>query len=245
MRLIIATVSAVLFSSSVGAQTISPQELRKQQQKQMQMQFLMMRLNNIVHNKSLCNELDLVDDQLEDVTRASQNFQREAQRFHSQNSARVVEIQDLQRKGEHRRAQELSMKFQEEMFGVLSKNFEAVEKVLLPHQLKRIKQISRQEVLKNMSGYGDEFGIPLALADEVDLTPAEKKGLEKVIEKARKSYYLELERLKQKTHDEIFKSIPAEKRAEIRRIIGDLFDATDAKRKNLDAARNLRNRQRK
>ena len=41
---------------------------------------------------------------------------------------------------------------------------------LLPHQIKRVRQITLQMMLKRASGYGGEFGMPLALADHLGLS---------------------------------------------------------------------------
>ena len=214
-----------LFSASEStAQSESQKDRIKRQKKYAEIQHVMMRISNITHNQPLREELEIVDDQVKDLQKISQEFQKDLQVFSANHSKEIMQARQLFQAGKRVEATKLSDRYQEKMFEISSKHFEQIEKKLLPHQVSRIRQISRQETLKHMSGFKDEFGIVYALADEIGLSPTEKKKLRTAIEKARSKYYSELVKLKEKTHREILKSIPANNRDKVRELVGDFYD---------------------
>ena len=229
--------SIPFFADFAHAQTDKQREMMKRQQKQAQLQQVMMRLSSIMHNPALRDELDIVEDQVKELQQISQDFQKEIQTFNAAHSKKIMEVQELFRSGEQQKAMEMSTEFQRQMFEISEKHFKIVEKKLLPHQIKRIQQISKQEVLKYMSPFKDEFGIPFAIAEDLGLSPNEKKKLKETIEKAREKYYAKVLELKEKTHAEILKSIPADKREQVKEILGEIYDKVQTQRLSQKANR--------
>ena len=48
---------------------------------------------------------------------------------------------------------------------------------LLPHQVKRLQQISKQQRVKRMNQFQDEFGVAASMADELGLSEEERDRL--------------------------------------------------------------------
>ena len=199
-------------------------ELMEKNRKNIENQNLMMRLMSIAGNQALQRELEIVPHQIKGLSEISEAFQKEIVQLNLENREKILEAQKLMQAGKSKEGMNMMQEFQDQMFAMCDSRLKAVEEILLPHQIKRIRQISRQEMLKYQSGFGDEFGIPLAIAEELELSLSEKQDLEKAIKEAREEYYAQLEKLKQKTHEKILKSIPADKRERVKEIVGELYD---------------------
>ena len=227
---------------SVDAQDKKTKEAdrREKLNKQIERQNLIMRLVNIQYNPALKEELDIVDDQIADLRKIGNDYNKDLSEFNGENYKKMVAAQELRRKGEHQKASKLSMEYQEAIFDISDEHFKKVEKKLLPHQIKRLMQITKQESLKYRSKFKDEFGIVLAVADDVGLTSSEKRKLEEATAKAREKYYAEIVKLKEKAHAEIRKAIPAAKREKVDDIVGDIFDHVQTKRKSREATKKPR-----
>ncbi len=227
----------ILECDSAFGQSKQQREIIRKQQEKMHVQQMMVRMMNVIHNKELREELEIVDEQVEELKSVIIDFQKDMQKANADHGEDMIQVQELIRKGKHKEAMEMSRKFQDKMIDISKKHFEKVEQQLLPHQVKRIKQVTRQEILKYSSGFKDEFGIPLAIADDLELTESEIKKLRTATTKAREKYYAEIVNLKEKAHAEIMKAIPAGKRGKVKEIVGDFNDEIQNKLKSEKAAK--------
>lgn len=216
--------------------------MNKEMREQIELQHMMMKLMSISNNPQLQKELDFVDDQLKDLEKMARDFQARFMKFNASRQEEMLEIQELVNNGEHKKAMEKSKKIQAENMEFMKEYREKANDLILPHQMKRLRQISRQESLKYQSGYGDEFGVPFALADDIGLTAAEKGKLRDAIQEAREEYYEKLEKLKAAAHKKILASIPKEKRGKLEEFLGKKYDGSAETRTML---RNQRERQSK
>lgn len=218
------------------------QEYMKNNKDQMERQMLLSQIIQVAYNQSLQDELSLVPEQVETVKTLGQEYQKKMMEFSTERQDEMMEIQELIKEGKNREAMEKSAEYQREFVELTRDIVERAEESLLPHQIERLKQISKQQTSKYSNNYGDEFGIPYGLADEIGLTEEEKRKLKKVIEEARKEYYSQVEKLKEEANERILDAIPSEKRDKLNEILGDFYDAEKQQRRTRDE---LRERQRR
>jgi hypothetical protein len=114
---------------------------------------------------------------------------------------------------------------------------ERVKDLLLPHQVKRIEQIIRQQKSRYSRGssssyYGrrDDLDLPVLLAEELDLSDAQLEKLKESVEKNRKEMEEEIERIKEKALQDVLKSLPSRKRREFSELVGEPYDFAGAQK---------------
>lgn len=210
-------------------------EARARQSKMMETEFLMVQVMQLGHNADMRKELEIVDDQVDDLKKMTREHQAAMMEFNIKNSKMMVEIQELLKEDKAFEAMSLNQKYQEKIQELSDKYMEKVSGTLLPHQIDRLLQISKQQRIKSTNQFSDEFGIPAALADEVGLSKREKEKLIEVIKAARKEYYEKVEALKKVANEKIMNSLTTEQRAKMREILGDTFDQEKSRRRNMDA----------
>ena len=76
-----------------------------------------------------------------------------------------------------------------------------------------------------------------ALADELELSEAERKVLVKKIEVVREDYYKQVAELKADSHKDILKALPPAKRKQVEKLLGDSFDSTQHRRDEMNERR--------
>ena len=190
-------------------------------------QQMMMKLMNIASNSELRKDLELIDDQLEELKDISAEFQQSLS--NPKYIERSMEIRRAIDAGDDKEARRIGAELQSDMLKV-SRNLKLkLKETLLPHQLSRMKQIARKSSLARKSEYKDEFGIAMALSDELELNKEEKAKLKRITEQAREEYYDELENLKRKTHKKILAALPRKKRDHLVELVGDLFKPQEKK----------------
>lgn len=206
------------------------EKMKKKQSKMMETQFLMTQLMQLRHNSQLRTEIDVVDDQVEELKAMAQAYQKEIMQFAIESQDLQAKLEKLMKEGKHEEAKELGQDLQNKYVELSEKYMGQAEEVLMPHQIERLSQISKQQRVKLTNKFSDEFGIALSLADEIGLTKAEKEKLTETIKEARKKYYKEAEALKKRTNDEIMGALTLEQQEKIREILGDTFDQEKSRR---------------
>jgi hypothetical protein len=239
---LILSVLCVIPSASISvAQDGSQQEvmarMRKQQAEMMDTQFFMQQLMQLGFSSELRKELEIVDDQVESVKELAQEYQKEMMDFYRGNRELQTELQDLYQSGKHEEARELSLEYQEKQREFNDGFMNKAAGTLLPHQVDRLKQISKQQRVKTMNQFQDEFGVTSALADEIGLSEQEKKRLLDAIKAARKAYYEEVEAAKKKANAVIMAALTTEQQEKLRGIIGDPYDQQQMSRRARDRMR--------
>ena len=198
-------------------------------------QILAQQLFSIAHNKVLLKELEIVDAQASKLNNISQDFQRKLVAISMANSQRMIEAQ----------TEGKSVNYDDYLKPIdeLSKQMEAeLEKILLAHQVKRIKQLAIRQQLQLQSGYADDLALPLTLAKQLTLSAAEVKALKKTVAETRSAYEEKVQKLQSEARDTILKTIPADKRKAFLEIVGETFDFTASQRalrENFESARPL------
>lgn len=215
------------FSLAVTAQEFDYEmmrEFQKSQQERMQRQMQMSQLMQILGNEDMRKELAIVPDQVEELREIVQEYQQLQMKFQMENRESQAKVQQLFREKRMEEAVAVAKEMHAEYDKQSKSLVGGVDEFLLPHQLDRLKQIAKQQSLKYRTRFRDEFGIPLALADELELSQEERKKLAETTEKARAEFYKKVEELKKQTNEKILNSLPATKRAKVKEIIGDYYD---------------------
>ena len=145
-RMLVLTLMAfACCASHVFAQPdLSPQELAKKYQKSMANQQVMVRLISILKNKSLQEELEIPEYQLADLKTKAAEFEKEFARYNGENLEKMVELQEEMQSGDREAAMVEMQKIAGGMFDIADQAMGGIEDILLPHQVARIKQISRR-----------------------------------------------------------------------------------------------------
>ena len=218
---------------------------KARQAKMMETQFLMIQMMQLEHNADMRKELEIVGDQVDALKKLAQEYQAASMEFHSKNSKMMVKVQQLLKDSKPLEAQKLAQQFQQKNQDLSEKYMEKLSETLLPHQIERLTQISKQQRVKSMNRFSDEFGVAAALADEIGLSEKEKVKLIETIKEARREYYEKVEALKKVANEKIMSSLTTEQQQKMREILGDTFDEKKSRRRNMEAIRAKQNDARK
>ncbi len=221
------------------------EKVQKRQSKMMETQFLMMQLMQLGHSTDLQKELEIIDDQVDSVKKLAQDYQQAMMDFSMKNGQKMKDVQKLIADGEHEVARKLSEEFQQMHQDMSNEYMEKAKETLLPHQIERLLQISKQQRVKSMNRFSDEFGIPAALADEIGLSKEEKEKLIETIKEARKKYYAEVEVLKNEANEKIMGALTSEQQEKMREILGETYDQEKSRRRNMENIRAKQNKRAK
>ena len=226
--LLVFTVVAPAFAQDEDA---NPWGGGEQQQRAMETQFFMQQLMMLGHNEELRKELEVVDEQVEDVKDLAQNYQKDIMKFYTDNQELGQEMQQLIRDGKMEEAQELGKQYQEKNAEFAQGYLDKANEVLLPHQIDRLKQIAKQQVVKMTNQYSDEFGMASSMAKELGLSKEETKKLNETIKAAREEYYEAVETAKKKANEKIMSVLTIEQQEKMKEILGDMWDQDATLRK--------------
>jgi hypothetical protein len=186
-------------------------------------QILAQQLFSISRNQVLLKELEIVDAQASELQKISLDFQQKFTAISLANSKIMVEAQQA---GKRVNYDDYLKPLNE-----LSRQMEAaLEEVLLAHQVKRIKQLAIRQQLQIQSGYADDLSLPLTLARQLELSPAEVQALQEMVKQTRAAYEEKVQKLQSEARDKILKSLPADKRKAFGDIVGEPFDFTASQR---------------
>ena len=119
-------------------------------------------------------------------------------------------------------------KKQNQKWGKLFQSLDSdVNEVLLPHQVKRLKQLALQQELQQRAKKNDvtgdtRFSAIAILAKDNKLTPEQIKKLESRLKQIKAEYKKELRQLQEKTNKKILEALPSELREKITEQIGEI-----------------------
>lgn len=159
-------------------------------------------------------ELEIVDDQREKLKRLQADV--------------TNETRDLYKTAYSGDRQEWMRKYNE-IAGRLSRETDKrVQEILLPHQVRRLRQIVLQMRLSG-AGYGSAAGLASgAVADELGLTEEQKRELQKKekevsseVQRKTREFY---EQLREESEEELLSVLTAEQRRKLKELVGERFD---------------------
>ena len=229
MNSITKVLAGVVLISSLTVSASAQLQSSKRIQEISSNSMMLGQLLQLVYNKGLMNELEILDDQMDKVKKIGQDYQKQMMEMTKANSemyTKMAEIQKRAAEGDKDAKAEiktLTAEYYEKMSESQSKTIKDLEEVLLPHQMKRLRQIARQQSFKWMKN-SDYFGIPYAMSNELDLSREQKKELKKVTDKIRKEFYEDVAKMRKKSMKKILDALTAEQREKFDDIVGDFYD---------------------
>lgn len=190
--------------------------------------FLIQQLFSISHSKVLLKELEIVDAQAKELSRISQDYKKLLLAVNQANQEIMFKAQQEGRKLNYD-------EYMKPMSEVTKKMEAELEELLLPHQVKRIKQLAVRQQLVVLSGYTDDLSYPLALAKPMGLSSMELEDLKDMVSKTRAEYEEKVKKLQDDARDKILKSLPEEQRKIYLDLVGEPFDFDASQRSLRDA----------
>ncbi len=103
-----------------------------------------------------------------------------------------------------------------------SEQTEAMEKILLPHQLERLKQIGLQSRMKNAGASG--VLADQKLAEELGIDDEQKARIRDRAAELAKDLQEKIEALREQTREELLKELTADQREKLKAMIGEKFE---------------------
>lgn len=191
--------------------------------------FAFQMIAEALNDSEVAKELGILDNQKAELGVLVREFATSSMKAASDGNERVSEaMEKLKTNPNDEDAKKVITDYQSSMTDEAKKFVENTKKILLPHQTDRLMQLARQKYGSLTSKFRDEFGAVVTLASKIDLTKEESAALEKATVEARKEYYEEVRKLKEKAHQKILASIPQAKRDKLKELIGDRFDSAGA-----------------
>ena len=246
MRALTTLLLLFLISSPIWGQ-VPPETMKKYQQDAKQRLVDQMFVSNLVmlgNRSDLRDELEVVDDQTAALRKIGTSYFRQFQKFQLEESETGKEIQQYFKNGQTEKAIELSQDFNSKQRKIYEQMMTEVNEILLPHQVDRLLQISKQRMLTVSNPFGDEFGAAVGLATELELTPEETRELVSKIGKVREEFYEEVKKLKEKARKDILDCLAPEKREKFKKAFGEYYDMEAQGRAARNKARKAMERKR-
>ena len=167
----------------------------------------------LLRMESIQGEIELVDDQREEIEALQEELWSEMRE-------RMSSVRDLEPEERRERFAELrtEMETQREQFQ------ERIEAVLLPQQLKRLKELQVQSVARR-SGQGS-LGILQneTILEELGIDAEKREELEAKAEEVLAKLQTQIKKMKAEAEDEILSVLSSEQRKKFREKVGESFD---------------------
>ncbi len=211
-------------------------------------QSTMMVLNQLIqltHNKGLMSELEILDDQAAKVKKIGREYQNQLMEINKRNVKFYTELAELRSraiKGDEEakaQADELTKNYYVQMRESQSKTIDQLNEVLLPHQMKRLQQISKQQSFK-WARNSDYFGMPYAMSRELKMNSDQRKELKKITEEVREEFYRDVAKMRKKSMKKILSKMTDEQRKRFDELVGDFYDMEKARHGRRGEERNSR-----
>jgi len=165
----------------------------------------------LLQNDQVRKELEIVDDQVEQLTELQQKMREEMRELFSG----MRELDAEQR-------QEAFAAAREKM-GELQKEMQAkADKILLPHQTERLKQIGLQMQLQSR---GTSRSLMEGdLAETLNITEEQKNQLEEAAKQATEEMNEKIAAAREEARQKVLQALTPEQRAQLEKLIGDEFE---------------------
>ncbi|MFK7768294.1 MAG: hypothetical protein AB8B55_13805 [Mariniblastus sp.] len=206
-------------------------EVQRKSQESLGNQMMLSRLTGLTYNTELMKEMEILGEQREQLQQISKDFHKELGEAQLGMMKLQAKLQEHRAAGETEKIQEIAIQIQSATSKVVDANISKVEEVLLPHQMERMNQLSLQQSAKIQSEHIGFIGLPLAVADRLELTKEEKNKLRDVTERVDDEFREELARLNKEKMKEVLDALSPEKQELFRQLVGDIYDTENASEK--------------
>lgn len=165
----------------------------------------------LLSNTSVQKELDLLDDQIAKIRELSEKQREGARDLFSG-------FRDLNEEQRNAKMEEIRTKMQ-------ARNEETKKQlgeILLPHQMKRLSEISRQQRIRG-DGRSGSFSVDV-VASELKLSDEQKEKLKAKAEEVQGKIRERLAKVRQEAENDILSVLTPEQRAQWKDLVGEAFD---------------------
>ena len=166
---------------------------------------------NLLQSDKVREDLELVDDQVNELQSLRDQIYQEMRESWSG-------MRGLSR--EERR--EKFAEIRSDMEARRGEIEEQIKDVLLPHQQKRLEQLSMQSQARQKGGT-IEFAASDQLAEKLNLTDEQKEKLKKAAEAAKKELEEKIKKLREKAEQKVLAVLTSEQREQYKDLMGDSF----------------------
>ena len=175
---------------------------------------------NALFNKQVQKDLDLVDDQIDEISEYLKSLTQ-------YRDGLAAELQEMKASGQdqqalNKRRDEMRKELEQEKQKIQSE----VMGILMPHQRKRLKQVSAQFMTRQSM---KESKVPTGLLtpemiDYLEIDTQQSKRIEKRSQELAKELAKKVEKLKTEAIEDLMKELSPKQRKKYRELMGDRFD---------------------
>lgn len=181
-------------------------------------------VQQVIHEKDVVRELEIVDSQLGELKSAFSKFRVDVDRLAVEMRKRMLVASDSELSVAEK--ENLKNAWEEELSRQLLVHAEPtikkIDSILLPHQIARLRQFATQrELLEKVQG--DRSKLILALAPQLDLSRTESQKLKRDVARLRQKYLEDVAQLKRKYDKELLDSLPPKASKKVKDLIGDIY----------------------
>lgn len=172
----------------------------------------------LLQNESVMTEIELVDEQKDEIQTIQDELRQEMRE-------RMEEMRDSDMSREERR--EAFMGMREEMEERQEEIEQQIEGVLLPEQLKRLKQLEIQRSARRTGGGAMGVLASDELMEKLGIDEEQRKKLEEKAAEVKKKLQERIKKLTKEAEDDILSVLSPSQRKEFREKIGESFEFED------------------
>jgi Spy/CpxP family protein refolding chaperone len=162
----------------------------------------------LLQDPAVAKECEIVEGQMKDLESLQEDLREEMRDMFS-------ELRDVPQEERREKMQELFTKARE-------KTDAGVAKVLMPHQVKRLKQLEVQRQMQRGGGAGGALTGNL-LAERLGITEEQKVKIRAAAEKAQKEATEKIAKIRAEAEEEILSALTESQRAQMKDIMGERF----------------------
>lgn len=161
-------------------------------------------------NPSVLRDLEIVEVQTQEIAKTNEEF---AQR-HSLLLSKLIASQ-----GDAQKSQAVAEEFKK----LREEKSQALSKILLPHQIERIKQVSRQIQINSAGGVAGAMQHG-PLAKVLSVTDEQKKRLEEIQKRLKQDIAAKTRELKESAREEVLAMLSINQRSKYNKFVGEKFE---------------------
>lgn len=180
-------------------------------------------LMHLLRNQSIRDEIELVESQYEKMRKRNEQIQAELKEL----SQSLMKAKD----GAFKFDSEALKKIVERQ-AEFQKNAKAdLEEMLLPHQIKRLRQVALQDQM-NRFGTAEALSTGV-LAEALELTDEQKESLKEKSKEIEERVRKEIAKIRAEAKQELYKVLDAKQQDKLSELVGDHFEKVNPRRAKL------------
>ncbi|QEG22776.1 hypothetical protein [Mariniblastus fucicola] len=180
---------------------------------------------DLLGKPDLVAELEIVESQKLEIGKVGEEYitacDKVFEDFHSQ-SATSEAIADASAREEMRTVANNAMHASHKKLG--QEALESLDRILLPHQMKRLNQLVVQKLLL-VEYRGDLFGLFAGVAKRLNISPKDNAKFKERLSELKQEYEQKIKELQNKLRKDVMDKLPEGARSEFTQLIGEIYRA--------------------